>query len=91
MFQKWLQITLQSIVLQKNWLRSIARKLLNFSYCAVWSMGQGKPIAHYANAIGSGTATRAPHGNKLLSKNSFYLIIFNNLIILCGKVQILAF
>ena len=54
-------------------------------------MGQGEPIARYATAIGSDTATTASHGDKLLSKNSLYLIKFNNLYILQGKVQILAF
>ena len=51
----------------------------------------GGPIAHYTSAAGSNTATRVSHCNKLLFKNSLFLIIFNNLYIVHCKVQILAF
>ena len=77
-------------IIAKTWLQSIVRKTYSF-YCAFWSTGQWGPLARDATATGSNTATRVPHGNKLLSKNSLYLIIFKNLYILYCKVQILVF
>ena len=47
-------------------------------------MGQWRAIARYATAI------TVLHYNKLMSTNSLFLIIFNNLYILYSKVQILA-
>ena len=48
-------------------------------------------IACYATTTSSDTATRVLHCNKLLSMNSLFLIMFNNLYILYCKVQILTF
>ena len=46
----------------------------------------GGPIACYATDARSNNATRVAHCNKLLSMNSLFLIIFNNLYILYCKV-----
>ena len=58
--------------------------LVHFGQQANWG-----PIARYATS--NNTATRVLHCNKLLSMNSLFLIIFNNLYILYCKMQILTF
>ena len=77
MFQKWLQITLVSVLQQKPPQKyNITRKKSCFSNSAFWSTGQWGPIARNA------TATR--------SMNLLFLIIFN-IIYAYTVLQILAF
>ena len=68
------------------------RRVKNVTFLIVFSQqADGGPTAHYTSAASSNTANRESHCNKLLFKNSLFLIIFNNLYILHRKVQILAF
>ena len=82
MFQNRLKITLLSILLQKTASEGYCDKRSIFLIVHFGLRANDGPIARYATATSSNTATGVSHCNKLLSMNSLFLIIFNTLYIL---------